>query len=347
MTTIMPVGDGSKWVMVQRSVWALTHLPPDDGSRYGVRALTAAWLYEQKDRTMRGYFRELSLWLSWCHQNNIDPVAARPTDVGRYRVDLEAIMAAASASHAMSGASSWYRYLVANDAAAANPFAGARRPKYERDESTTVGLSFDEVLAILDVADAERGRTGPRTRALVRLLSGTGVRVGEAISLDAKDVGNQRGHRTITYVAKGNKRRTRPLDPSVAHYLDLNLADRLARGLPYDGPLLAAERRGVLTRIDEPYVFRLLRKLARTAGIVVADRISPHSLRHFFATDAFERGLHLADIQDSLGHADPRTTRLYDRGRHRLERDASLTVGAALAARRAFLPPPAATVADR
>jgi site-specific recombinase XerD len=250
-------------------------------------------------------------------------------------MDLESFMASASAARAMSAASSWYRYLMGNGAAAANPFAGVRRPRVDRDESATVGLSFDEALALVDAADAETGRTALRTRALIRLLLSNGLRVGEAISLDAGDVGHQRGYRTVTYTAKGGKVRTRSVDAHVAHSVDLYLADRVARGLPHEGPLFAAEPRGVLTRIDKPGTFRLVRRLAQKAGLAAADEISPHSLRHFFATYSFERGVPLADIQDAMGHADPRTTRRYDRARRRLERDPALAVGAAIAARRA------------
>ena len=86
-------------------------------------------------------------------------------------------------------------------------------------------------------------------------------------------------------------------------------------------------------RIDRHGVFRLIRRLAREAGIPAADRLSPHSLRHAFATAARDEGIPLEDVQDAMGHADPRTTRRYDRDRHNLDRDPAYTLAAARARR--------------
>jgi site-specific recombinase XerD len=69
-------------------------------------------------------------------------------------------------------------------------------------------------------------------------------------------------------------------------------------------------------RLTEPIVWRLIRRLARTAGIPAADRLSPHSLRHSAITAALNAGVPFRDVQDFAGHADPRTTRRYDRSRH-------------------------------
>jgi integrase/recombinase XerD len=82
-------------------------------------------------------------------------------------------------------------------------------------------------------------------------------------------------------------------------------------------------------RIDRHAVFRLVRRLARQAGIESWERLSPHSLRHAFATAARSEGVALEDVQDAMGHADPRTTRRYDRDRHNLDRDPAYTIAAA------------------
>jgi integrase len=80
-------------------------------------------------------------------------------------------------------------------------------------------------------------------------------------------------------------------------------------------------------------MFRLVRRLARVAGIPGWARLSPHSLRHAFATTARAEGVPLEDVQDAMGHADPRTTRRYDRDRHNLDRDPAYTIAAARARR--------------
>jgi integrase len=86
-------------------------------------------------------------------------------------------------------------------------------------------------------------------------------------------------------------------------------------------------------QVEKSYAlaWRLLRRLAKTAGIAGAERISPHSMRHTHATIALDAGVPLRDVQDSMGHADPRTTRLYDRTRGNLDRNATYAVTALLA----------------
>jgi integrase/recombinase XerD len=77
--------------------------------------------------------------------------------------------------------------------------------------------------------------------------------------------------------------------------------------------------------------YRTVQRLARSAGIAHADRITPHSLRHTAITSALDAGSPLRDVQDLAGHADPRTTRRYDRGRHNLDRSPAYALAAYLA----------------
>jgi site-specific recombinase XerD len=83
--------------------------------------------------------------------------------------------------------------------------------------------------------------------------------------------------------------------------------------------------------LNRSEAWRLLRRLAKKAGISGAERISPHSMRHTYATIALDAGVPLRDVQDSLGHTDSRTTRLYDRSRDNLDRNATYAVAAVLA----------------
>jgi integrase len=113
------------------------------------------------------------------------------------------------------------------------------------------------------------------------------------------------------------------LAPGTATALDAYLE---RRGAPTDGPVFVTATGG---RLDRHSVFRLVRRLAAAAGIPAAALLSPHSLRHAFATEARAQGVPLEDVQDAMGHADPRTTRRYDRDRHNLDRDPSYTLSAA------------------
>jgi len=283
--------------------------------------VTEAWLANRRlsEHTRAAYRRDVAGWLAWCGERGVDPLRASFLDVNAYARGLEArALAPASVSRKLSGLSSWYDFLVKLRAVEANPVGGADRPYVSRDHSATVGLAPDEVDALLAVARA----AGERHRAVITLLADLGLRVGELVGLDVGDVGWERGHRTVRFVGKGGRPRRRALTAGAAEALDDYL--RL-RGLA-EGPLFVTASGA---RIDRHAVFRLVRRLARQAGIPAADRLSPHSLRHAFATAARAEGVALEDVQDAMGHADPRTTRRYDRDRHNLDRDPAYILAAA------------------
>ncbi|MGX6606521.1 tyrosine-type recombinase/integrase [Micromonosporaceae bacterium Da 78-11] len=283
--------------------------------------VTEAWLANRRlsEHTRSAYRRDVAAWLAWCAERDQDPLHASFLDVNAYARALEARpLAAATVARKLSGLSSWYDFLVKLRAVEHNPVNGADRPYVSRDHSATVGLSPEEVDALLGAAE----RAGTRHRAVLTLLADLGLRVGELVGLDLGDVGWERGHRTVRFVGKGGRPRRRALTPGAAAALDEYL--RL-RG-DGDGPLFLTSTGG---RIDRHGVFRLVRRLAQEAGIAGADRLSPHSLRHAFATTARAEGVPLEDVQDAMGHADPRTTRRYDRDRHNLDRDPAYTIAAA------------------
>ena len=117
---------------------------------------------------------------------------------------------------------------------------------------------------------------------------------------------------------KGGKASTEPLAPIVLHALENYVGERDS------GPIfLNADGNA---RLSYSTSYALIRRLARRAGIAGADKISPHSLRHSFATELLGAGVPLQDVQDAMGHADPRTTRAYDRSRHNLDRHPTYTM---------------------
>lgn len=316
-------------------------LYPQDSGPYGPNVLTEAWLQEQTPGNRLGYYQHLFSFLRFLRERGTHPGTARPTDVGQWRTALAETYAPATVARHMAAVSSWYRYLLDNtaDGFTTNPVAVSRRPKVSR-ESPTVGLTAAEVTAILHAA-AAGGLRRLRNHALLLLLATTGLRVGEATRLNRGDYRRQAGYTVIRYTAKGGITRVRPLDGSVVHAIDTYLAQRDIAGVEVSAgePLFATERpaepgpyerMAILGRLDQPAVFRLLRSTARLAGVQSWDLISPHSLRHFFATYSLQLGAALTDVQDAMGHADPRTTRGYDRARHNLAADSSLTVGRAL-----------------
>jgi site-specific recombinase XerD len=238
----------------------------------------------------------------------------------------------------LSALSSWYAFLAKLGAVGANPVAGADRPPVARDHSATVGLAAADVDALLAAAARDTSPAAPRHRAVLALLADLGLRVGEVVGLDLADLGHERGHRSVRFIGKGGRPRRRALTPGTAAALDAYLAARgVAAGEepaaptgPAGGPLFVT---ATGARLDRHAVFRLVRRLAREAGIPGWARLSPHSLRHAFATTARDEGVPLEDVQDAMGHADPRTTRRYDRDRHNLDRDPAYAIWTARARR--------------
>ncbi|SCL36341.1 Site-specific recombinase XerD [Micromonospora nigra] len=306
---------------------------------------TDAWLRNRRlsDHTRDAYRRDVAGWLAWCAARELDPLRANFLHVNAYGRDLEATVAVrsgrpltpATVARKLSALSSWYDFLVKLRVIDANPVAGADRPRVDRDHSATIGLNPEEVDALLAAADADTGPTAARNRAAIALLADLGLRVGELVSLNLTDLGAERGHRSVRFVGKGGKARRRALTPGTAYALDAYLAQRAAaRGVTVDqltGPLLVTASGA---RLDRHSVFRMVRRLAHTAGIPAWAQLSPHSLRHAFATTARAEGVPLEDVQDAMGHADPRTTRRYDRDRHNLDRDPAYVIWAARARRR-------------
>ncbi|RLQ06597.1 integrase [Micromonospora sp. BL1] len=311
----------------------------------GPADVTQAWLRNRRlsEHTRDAYRRDVTGWLTWCAEHAVDPLRATFLDVNTYGRELESTprgragrpLTPATVARRLSALSSWYDFLVKLGAVPANPVSAADRPRVDRDHSATVGLTPDEVDALIAAAEADTGPAAARNQAAVALLADLGLRVGELVALDVSDLGTERGHRSVRFVGKGGKVRRRALTPGTAYAVDAYLAARAAaQGVTVPeltGPLLITATGG---RMDRHAVFRLVRRLAQRAGIAAWAKLSPHSLRHAFATTARSEGVPLEDVQDAMGHADPRTTRRYDRDRHNLDRDPAYAIWAARARRR-------------
>jgi integrase/recombinase XerD len=306
-----------------------------------VMQMTAAWLISRRSpNTMTGYRRDLlgigknakparmtvPAWLPWLERSGVDPLCARRAHVDTYSrlLDLNG-SSPATILRKIAAISSWYTYLIQEGATEANPAERAARPEVDQSASTTSGLDQDEALKLIEAAD----RDGLRTAAIVRVLLYGGWRIDLVIRAVVSDLGHDRGHRTIKVRMKGGKIIKAPLSAPVSTAVDAHLATR--EDLT-PASLIFATSEGA--PLDEPYLWRLIRRIARKAAIPSWDELSPHSLRHTFATLSFDFGVPLADVQDAMGHSDPRTTRRYDRSRHRLDRHPTYVLADKLGAAR-------------
>lgn len=166
-------------------------------------------------------------------------------------------------------------------------------------------LTIDEVERLLEAAPDLRGRT------LLELLYAAGLRVSEALGLDREDVSLDGGF--VRVIGKGDKERLVPVGDVALDWLARWLSDERPRLLALGhvapergGPLFLGDRG---RRMARQQAFGLVKSAARAAGL--SDRVSPHTLRHSFATHLLEGGADLRIVQELLGHASISTTQLY------------------------------------
>jgi site-specific recombinase XerD len=322
--------------ITEEEIWATVQLlpiPGDHDDRYGAPRLTSSWLSKFKSpHTVAAYGRDLAQWLMWCEEEGLDPLEVRRADVDRFIRSLDEAdrpPVASTIARKLSAISSWYKYLASNRILGHNPLSAVDRPEFDKDRSKTVGLSVKEVWAFMARLRLERGPQAVRDRAMLGVLLELGLRVGELARADIADVHHRAGHRALLVHGKGGRDRVLPIPAPVALELDAYLEQRAAdAGVPVEeleGPLFVtsgAKAQGELerSRLTQPHVFALIRRIAKAAEIPSWRSLSPHSFRHTAATAALNDGASLRDVQDFLGHADPRTTRRYDRDRGALER---------------------------
>lgn len=300
------------------------------GNRERHASIIAAWqLAQTSHHTLVAYTRNLDGYCAWLDFMGFDLLTVRRVHVDGYRHTLTG--APSTIARNLAALSSFYRYAIADGTADRNPVATVTRPAVDADHSSTQGLTRDQAKALLAAARSD----GPRSHALVSLLIFTGVRVGEALGATTADYGHDSGHRTLNIRRKGGKsaKVAVPAPAAVAlnEYLGTSGADVVhvfAQRGSYgrSQPLFTTSTGRPWHRTEG---FRTIQRLAQRAGI--EGRISPHSLRHTFATIALESGTSLHALQDSMGHADPRTTRRYDRARNNLAKSAGYDVARALA----------------
>jgi integrase/recombinase XerD len=309
---------------------ALARMAPADVDR--LTQVTAAWLASHgSEHTRASYAKDLAQWVAWCERCGIGPLEARMRHVDAWiafqrengvRGDGHPA-AKTSIARRVSAISSWYAYLIMDTAdddtplMTRNPARTKARPKINPDYSPTAGLSRQETDRLIAAAEAESAMAA----ALIKMLLMLGLRCGSAIGAQITDLGYDRGHRTLDLTVKGDEAERVPIPPALGVAIDEMLA---ARGNPTEGPLFTRHGRP----LEEYYVFRLVRRLARKAGIPQAGRLSPHSMRHTAITELLNSGASLRDAQDFAGHKDPRTTRRYDRARASLDRHGAYVLAA-------------------
>ena len=272
--------------------------PPPDRDVEGFLTLLGA---TRAPRTVEAYRRDLNDLRARLGKRL---EAASAEELERCLAELRAEgRSAATIAHRAAAARSFFRHLVLLGKRTDNPAAAVTLPRKSRRLPRT--LSPSEAERLIDAAAGTTPRS-LRDRALVELLYGAGLRVGEAVALGKTDADLEQ--RLVRVTGKGNKERIVPLGRPAAEAL----RRYLSRGRPHLDRRHRPEfflnaQGGGLTRAG---VFFVLRRLATRAGLE-PERVHPHLLRHSFATHLLEGGADLRSVQEMLGHADLSTTELY------------------------------------
>ena len=277
----------------------------------GVEAFLAHLAVERgsSGNTLRSYGTDLDRYVAHLQDRGIDDlVAVRESDVADFVVGLrsgEAPLAASSAARALAAVRGLHRFatrdgLVPVDVARAvsPPALPKRLPR---------SLSVDDVEQLLAGCVGD-GPGALRDRALLELLYSTGARISEAIGLDLDDL--DAGDRTVLLRGKGGKERIAPVGRPALAAVDAYLV-RARPGLATRGagtPALLLNARG--GRLSRQSAWHVLRAAADTAGLDPG-AVSPHTLRHCFATHLLAGGADVRVVQELLGHASVTTTQIY------------------------------------
>ncbi len=208
-----------------------------------------------------------------------------------------------STARIIAGARGFYKFLRLNGTIAANPAEDLRSPRTFR--ALPKFLTVDDVEALLAAPDPTHPR-GLRDKALIELLYATGVRVSELVGLRVSDVRVQEGF--LKTMGKGSKERIVPIGDEATRWVSAYLTTgRPALVKKRDVPWLFLNARG--QRLSRVGFWKGLKAYGRKAGI--RSPLSPHVLRHSFATHLLDRGADLRAIQAMLGHANLSTTQIY------------------------------------
>ena len=214
-----------------------------------------------------------------------------------------------SAARKLASLRTFFKYLCREGVLERNPARALLSPRLER--KIPGHLEEGEVAALVEVpGDAPAAL---RARAILELLYGTGIRCAELVGLDLPDV--DREGRTVRVLGKGSKERIVTFGKTAGAALDRYLEVR-TKGGPRSTALFLNARGG---RLTDRWIRRIVSE--RVRQVAIERRLSPHSLRHSFATHLLERGADLRAIQELLGHASLKTTQRYTHvnARHILE----------------------------
>jgi integrase/recombinase XerC len=269
------------------------------------------WLEIEKGysrHTVAGYLHDVTEFLRF-FEGKKDPGRVTAETVRRFVASLYGSNSSSTVGRKLSALRTFFRYLCRQGVLEQDPLTGIANPKLSRP--VPVFLTVDEVFSLLEEPDRRDSFAG-RDIAIMELLYATGMRVSELVSRDIGDLDFETGMVRVT--GKGKKERVVPFGKAAAEalhkYFPLRLElirTRITRGRAPELEALFLNARG--GRITSRSVERMIQEYGVRAGITVT--VTPHALRHSFATHLLEMGADLRTVQELLGHVSLSTTQKY------------------------------------
>ncbi|MCU0265903.1 MAG: site-specific tyrosine recombinase XerD [Actinomycetia bacterium] len=263
--------------------------------------------------TLLSYRRDLDRYLAFCAGRGIDAAGeVTPHDVADFLAGLRTgdadhpPLSATSAGRTVVAVRGFHRFCVRENLCTSDPAHEVKPPAPAH--RLPKAIPVEDVVALIDAAGADQTPRALRDRALLEVLYGSGARISEAVGLDVDDLDPHVG--AVRLRGKGGKERMVPLGRYAREALDAYLV----RGRP----ALAAQGRGTPAvflnarggRLSRQSAWSVLRQAAARAGLP-AGHLSPHTLRHSFATHLLDGGADIRVVQELLGHASVTTTQVY------------------------------------
>lgn len=257
--------------------------------------------------TIESYSRDISSLTAFLDKRGIsDPASVNEPDVAAFFEHLrKKNLSPRSVARNIVSLKQFFRFLLAENVITEDPLRNTVSPKPSKTLPHT--LSLDEVERLL--AEPEKGKSDEtlRDRSMLEVLYATGVRVSELVALELNRINLDHGY--VITLGKGSKERIVPIGDAAIRKTRDYLSDsrpRLLRGRNSEY-LFVTSRTG--SRMSRQRFWRIIKNYALAAGI--HSHITPHVLRHSFATHLLERGADLRAIQAMLGHSDISTTQIY------------------------------------
>lgn len=275
----------------------------------------------RSEHTRRAYLRAVRCFLRWCELQAIGLTQISPAHVGLYLDGIH--VAIASKKQILAALRHFFDGMVTRHAMALNPALSVRTERYTVVEGKTPEITVKQARLLLQSIDTTNS-IGLRDKSIISILIYTAARIGAVSQLRIRDLYDSGDQYCLHFVDKGGKSREIPVRHDLQRLLFDLLQERSQGRIDHsDLPLFTtfAGRTQVPTirSMTANDIGRMVKRRMAAAGL--PSRLSPHSFRVATITDLLTQGVPLEDVQNLAGHADPRTTRLYDRRKMAITRN--------------------------